>query len=252
MILYRTAQKYNKFNTKEWHQTWNIYYFLKNMSKSLKFSGSSCFSLRLLLETCRYILFASVLNVTHLQMFVDTDILISLCAVKQMTTRPDLTWPEPCCRIVMRLCHTWTRRSQLCRGPAPLAARRRFYRRAPPRCCLLSKGEKPNTAEMNQTPANCEKQRQVLSSGTVWSTLPVAALAPLVTLPSASEGLLLWLPGLGERSADVWWESGRGRAITCHVRAGTFSAANFIRGINNAFWICRLCEKCCLNRTLAF
>lgn len=226
------------------------------MSNSFKCSGSSCLSLRMLLETRRYILFASVLNIVNAS-FANVcwhgySYLALCCKTDANRTGPDLTWPEPCCRIVLRLCRTWTRRSPLCRGPAPLAARRRFYRRAPPRCCLLSKGEKPNTAEMKQTPANCEKQRQVLSSGAVWSTLPAAGLAPPVTLLSASEGLLLWLRGLGERSADVWWESGRGRAIMCRVRAGTFSAANFIRGINNAFWICRLCEKCCLNRTLAF
>lgn len=31
-----------------------------------------------------------------------------------------------------------------------------------------------------------------------------------------------------------------------------FSAVNFVGGINNAFGIHRVCEKCCLNRTLAF
>lgn len=49
------------------------------------------------------------------------------------------------------------------------------------------------------------------------------------------------------RTLSVWeWESN-----VCHLSAGTFSAVNFISGINHAFGIDGLCEKCCLNWTLA-
>lgn len=143
------------------------------------------YSLLILLVTCRYILFAFVLNVTH------TDILISFCAVKQIK-KPDLLCPD--LNPAVALCRVVSESYLNTKVPAvPWPSTSNGAKEILPTCnsSLLPPEQRGDIEHSRNEWNSC--QLQVLCYSAVCGTLPSACSAPLVTSLSASEVLLLWL-----------------------------------------------------------